>query len=327
MSSIFLSYSRKNEPFARKLAQALSQVGLDVWLDVEDIPAGMKWSSAIQQGLDQANLLIVVISPDSMASTNVEDEWQYYLDNKKPVIPVLFEPAKIHFQLARIQYIDFYAQSFEAAFSQLITELNRKGIAVRMPQPEPQPIAPQPQPIKPPEPYDYFNRERAASVMQADGSPVMPDAKKYTSPAPPQQHTPFHPNLSGTPPLHTANADASTNTLRYLFIGGTVLIAVVALLLIVPALLGSGGNPCPRLPDSQFKSGDTLRIIGDVQTLFSNHALDSRAIANVPSNTRIIIFGEPVCGENSIWWPVTVGNSQGWMAENFNDQRLLQKWE
>ena len=66
----------------------------------------MKWSSAIQQGLDAGDLLIVIISPNSMVSRNVEDEWQYYLDNHKPVIPVLLHPAKIHFQLSRIQYID-----------------------------------------------------------------------------------------------------------------------------------------------------------------------------------------------------------------------------
>lgn len=321
MSSIFLSYSRKNEPFARKLARALSDLGLDVWLDVEDIPAGMKWSSAIQQGLDTANLLIVVITPASMESTNVEDEWQYYLDNKKPVIPVLLEPAKIHFQLARIQYIDFHTQGFDVAFAQLITELNRKGIAVNLPQPEPQPITPQPQPIKPPEPYEYFNRERAASVMQPGDSPVMPDVKKS---APPPQPTPFHPNLSGNTPADNA---PKTDTMRYLLIGGAVLVVVVALLLIVPSLLGAGGNPCPGLPDSQFKTGDTLRIIGDAQTLFSTHEFDSRAVATVPRTVQIVIFGAPVCGQNSIWWPVTVGSAQGWMAENFNDQRLLQKWE
>jgi hypothetical protein len=75
MARIFLSYSRKDEPFARRLAAALSNMGADIWIDVEDIPAGMKWSSAIQQGLDEGDLLIVVITPDSMASRNVEDEW------------------------------------------------------------------------------------------------------------------------------------------------------------------------------------------------------------------------------------------------------------
>jgi formylglycine-generating enzyme required for sulfatase activity len=140
MARIFLSYSRKDEPFARRLAGSLSNMGADIWIDVEDIPAGMKWSSAIQQGLDEGDLLIVIISPDSMASRNVEDEWQYYLDHQKSVVPVLLEPAKIHFQLNRLQYIDFHEQAFDIAINQLYAELRRKGLTLAAPA-QPQPAA------------------------------------------------------------------------------------------------------------------------------------------------------------------------------------------
>jgi hypothetical protein len=131
MAKIFISYSRVDEPFARELAAALTAMGADVWIDVEDIPAGQKWSSAIQQGLDVCDALLVVISPEAMASTNVEDEWQYFLDQKRPVFPILYRPAKIHFQLSRIQYIDFSRQPFARAILQLNAELRRRGIGVQ----------------------------------------------------------------------------------------------------------------------------------------------------------------------------------------------------
>jgi formylglycine-generating enzyme required for sulfatase activity len=137
MPRVFISYSRSDEPFARQLAASLSQMGADIWIDVEDIPAGLKWSSAIQQGLDTAEALIVIISPESMASRNVEDEWQYFLDHQKPVVPVLLRPAKIHFQLNRIQYIDFHQQPYEAALRQLYVELSRKGLALAPNTPDP----------------------------------------------------------------------------------------------------------------------------------------------------------------------------------------------
>lgn len=128
MARIFISYSRKDEVFARRLATSLSQLGADVWLDVEDIPAGMKWSSAIQHGLDAAQLMIIILSPDSMGSQNVEDEWYYFLDSKKPLIPILLRPTKIHFQLNRMQYVDFSNQTYEQAFDLLMTELQNKGV-------------------------------------------------------------------------------------------------------------------------------------------------------------------------------------------------------
>ncbi len=128
MPRIFISYSRQDQEFALRMATSLRETGMDVWIDLEDIPAGMKWSSAIQEGLDSAELMIVIISPNSMSSRNVEDEWQYYLDNSKPVIPVLLQPAKIHFQLSRIQYIDFHKQKYPTALTQLFAEFQRKGI-------------------------------------------------------------------------------------------------------------------------------------------------------------------------------------------------------
>lgn len=133
MARIFVSYSRQDQAFARRLAASLSDMGADVWIDVEDIPVGMKWSSAIQQGLDTGQLLIVVISPDSMASRNVEDEWQYYLDQGKPVVPILLHPANIHFQLNRIQYIDFHQQDYATALHQLYGQLKSKGLALNAP--------------------------------------------------------------------------------------------------------------------------------------------------------------------------------------------------
>lgn len=133
MSGIFISYSRKDAEFARRLATSLEQMGTDVWIDVDDIPSGLKWSTAIQQGLDNAEIMLVVLSPDSMASTNVEDEWQYFIDSKKPIIPILLREAKIHFQLNRIQWVDFLHKPYERALNDLHQELSQKGLDIRKP--------------------------------------------------------------------------------------------------------------------------------------------------------------------------------------------------
>jgi protein-disulfide isomerase len=128
MARIFISYSRRDKAFAEQLTADLEGLDVDVWRDVDDIRAGLKWSTAIQQGLDDCDVMIVIISPDSMGSVNVEDEWQYYLDQRKPLVPVLWRPANVHFQLSRIQYIDFHSQDYSAAFAQLHSELRRQGI-------------------------------------------------------------------------------------------------------------------------------------------------------------------------------------------------------
>lgn len=136
MKRVFISYSRTNEAFARKLAIALSELGADVWIDIEDIPVGMKWSSAIQEGLDSADAMLLIVSPASMESDNVEDEWHYFMDADKPVIPILYEPAKIHFQLNRLQWIDFHNRPFDLALDELVAHLNGEGIPLTARQPQ-----------------------------------------------------------------------------------------------------------------------------------------------------------------------------------------------
>ncbi|NDJ78685.1 MAG: TIR domain-containing protein [Chloroflexi bacterium] len=130
MAEVFISYSRKDEEFARWLADNLGNYGVDVWLDVRNISPGVKWSTAIQQALTACRAMIIIISPDSMASKNVEDEWQYYLDQQKILIPVLYRPADVHFQLSRVQYIDFFNQDHQVAFNQLAGQLQRLGMRV-----------------------------------------------------------------------------------------------------------------------------------------------------------------------------------------------------
>lgn len=125
MTRVFISYSRADEGFARRLATDLDRLGVEVWIDVDDIPPGANWSTAIQQGLDTCDALVLIISPDSMTSKNVEDEWQYVRDESKAILlPVLWRPVpKLHFQLRRIQYVDFHRQSYETALGQLCARL------------------------------------------------------------------------------------------------------------------------------------------------------------------------------------------------------------
>lgn len=143
MAQIFISYSRKDVDFARKLAASLSELGAEVWIDVEDIPTGMNWSTAIQQGLDQCEALLLVMSPESMASRNVENEWQYFLDQGKPVIPIRWRPAKPHFQLNRLQYQDFHNRDYDQAFRSLHFALIYQGVKLPAVKGDPQaPISP-----------------------------------------------------------------------------------------------------------------------------------------------------------------------------------------
>ena len=84
--------------------------------------------------------MIVVITPDLMASDNVGEEWLHYHTRKKKIFTVLWKPTEdIHFQIEPIQRIDFYKQEFAEAIDRLIAELQRQGFPVVEATPPPTP--------------------------------------------------------------------------------------------------------------------------------------------------------------------------------------------
>jgi TIR domain len=106
MPSAFFSYSRHDSEFVLKLAKDLRAAGARVWLDQLDIHPGQRWDSAIEQALADCPHLLVILSPSSVESTNVMDEVSFALEEKKLVIPVLYQDCKIPFRLRRLQYVD-----------------------------------------------------------------------------------------------------------------------------------------------------------------------------------------------------------------------------
>jgi hypothetical protein len=128
-NNVFISYARTDESFARQIASLLSKEGLSVWIDVEDIPAGERWSNAIQQGLQTAEVMLLIVTPESMASKNVADEWMYFRDKDKPIIPVILRPAEIHYRLSSLQWVDFSepGSHFLSNYARLRAELERIG--------------------------------------------------------------------------------------------------------------------------------------------------------------------------------------------------------
>lgn len=110
MGHVFISYSRNDydSAFVSLLtASYLSKWGIEYWRDIEYIRAGEEWDTAIHYALKGAERLLLVMSPESMASPNVHDEWAYAIEQKIPIIPVYLRECEIHFRLRRREYIDF----------------------------------------------------------------------------------------------------------------------------------------------------------------------------------------------------------------------------
>lgn len=101
---VFISYSRKDSAYVYELAKQLIDVGVEIWID-RDIAPGRHWDRNIEEALNDCESMIVVLSPDSVASENVQDEWSYYLEQRKNVYPFVLRNCNIPFRLRRKQYV------------------------------------------------------------------------------------------------------------------------------------------------------------------------------------------------------------------------------
>jgi len=108
-SSAFISYSREDSEFALRLAQDLKAAGAEAWIDQIDIVPGSSWDNAIEEALEAAQYMVLVLSPASARSENVRDEVSYALEQGKIVIPVLYVDCVVPLRLQRKQRIDLRA--------------------------------------------------------------------------------------------------------------------------------------------------------------------------------------------------------------------------
>jgi TIR domain/Pentapeptide repeats (8 copies) len=72
--SCFISYSRKDEEFARRLHGRMRQSGLRVWFAPEDIKGGEKLYEQIDHAIQVHDRLLLVLSENSLRSNWVERE-------------------------------------------------------------------------------------------------------------------------------------------------------------------------------------------------------------------------------------------------------------
>lgn len=127
--SVFISYSSQDAKFAFELHRNLVSAGISTWIDKLSIPKGMPWPDAIQLGLEQTKILLLIKSPTARESKNVSDEWQYFIARNKLILPLNWTPVQeFHFQIDNLQHIDFHQRPFEEAFKELLDELRKNEI-------------------------------------------------------------------------------------------------------------------------------------------------------------------------------------------------------
>jgi hypothetical protein len=123
---VFISYSHLDREFALRLVECLRAWGHDTWIYEQDMSKIGPWPDEIDKGLEAVDVVVGVLSENSMASGRVKDEWDWALKYDTPLIPVRLRPCKVSHRYVRLNYVDC-AKDERAGFDQL-RAISKEGI-------------------------------------------------------------------------------------------------------------------------------------------------------------------------------------------------------
>ena len=132
---VFISYSRRDSEFARRLLTALKGENRDAWVDWQAIEAAEDFWKAIEIGIEAANTFVFILSPDSVASEYCRKEIDHAVTHNKRLIPVVcrdVDATVVHTALRPLNWIFFPEANDDAAFAQLVRAIDTDLPYVRM---------------------------------------------------------------------------------------------------------------------------------------------------------------------------------------------------
>lgn len=127
---VFLSYAHADSAVARRIVDELSGAGLRIRISEWELQPGDSIASRIIEAVSSSDLLLVLLSPNSINSRWVQSELNTALSRELQtraitVIPALIEDCKIPPPLANLVYLDL-CSDLEGGIRRLIQQL---GIA------------------------------------------------------------------------------------------------------------------------------------------------------------------------------------------------------
>ncbi len=121
MPDLFISYSRKDVEFVRRLCEAFLSAQREAWVDWRDIPATAEWLEEVKSGIEKSDNFLFIVSPDSVESPICQSELSQAVERNKRLIPLLHRDVpdnRLPAPLAKLNFIFFRgSDDFQSTFA------------------------------------------------------------------------------------------------------------------------------------------------------------------------------------------------------------------
>lgn len=133
MTQVFLSYAEEDHAIKQRLQRRLIQEGITVWSSSTDIRTGEDFQEAINRGIEQADNVVMLMSPHSLASAFCQQEIRHAQLYHKRIIPLLIaevDPNTVPAELQTLQFVDFLAANRSPAKEALANDASANDASV-----------------------------------------------------------------------------------------------------------------------------------------------------------------------------------------------------
>jgi hypothetical protein len=124
---VFLSYTRRDRERTQRIAEVLRERHFGVFKDTDDILPTEEWKTRLEQLIAEADTIVFLLSPNSVASEVCAWEVEYATSLNKRIAPIVIDEvdtAKIPPLLARLNFIFCTERDrFEDAVDSLVSAL------------------------------------------------------------------------------------------------------------------------------------------------------------------------------------------------------------
>lgn len=107
---VFISYSSADKASADQICGTLERAGYSCWIAPRDIEPGADYPAAILAGIQNAKLIVVIVSAAAIASPHILTEIEHAFGRKKPILPFRLSavtlPPNFDYFLATSQWLD-----------------------------------------------------------------------------------------------------------------------------------------------------------------------------------------------------------------------------
>src|SRR5690349_20726148 len=126
--NVFISYARKDgSDEAEQLYDDLQRHGIAAWRDTKNLDPYADFGGEIEQAITNASHVAVCITPDiRRVDSFVRREIAFALEEKKPIIPLMFPGGRVPITIINHTRLDF--SDWAIGFAALLERLKHFGI-------------------------------------------------------------------------------------------------------------------------------------------------------------------------------------------------------